>query len=584
MRIPSDIQVNTPAPRSGLLESLGLRVGQTVSAQVIGQTPGGGSTVLIGNQQLTLNLPPGTNLGDLLQLQVSSGGTKPQLALLSQNGNMPNPGTQQNAGQPAAQQPAVTVTTGTSGQPAPGAGQSGAQPAPPSPSMVQQPLPNPPAQGVSNSAPAAAPSAPANIPTPISSQPSIALPQAVQTELNLQPGQLVTARVAQPAANGQPQITIGNQTIQASLPGNPQPGTVLQFQANLSGNAPSLVLQSQGAAHPKQIIPGTLSTFGQQNAQSLQATALPATATTPQQALAQTASTAVARQDSVGTLLLSLSGLAQKGSALPEGINMIGRQLLNQQLDLTKTPLTGEALRNAVARSGVFLETALLNSPVTPQPLGDTKSLLMLMRNMLGGFLAKSDAGLPPGDKRPPPPLKGVLPKGQLLQGGPLAPDTNAQEAARRLFQQTDSALSRMRLFQISSLPEAAARGNPAAMQEWNLELPMVIGGQLNMAQLQITRDPEENANPAERGWHLAFSIHFGPIGEVGARIAWRARKAAIMLWAEEEETATALEENIDDLAGALEASGLEPGSIRVRHGHPDSPAPKSGGFVDESS
>jgi hypothetical protein len=58
-------------------------------------------------------------------------------------------------------------------------------------------------------------------------------------------------------------------------------------------------------------------------------------------------------------------------------------------------------------------------------------------------------------------------------------------------------------------------------------------------------------------------------IGEVGAQISMLGTTASVSLWAAEDATAEALENMLPELAPALEARGIEVGSLRIRRGVP---------------
>ncbi len=586
IRIPSDIQVPVTTPRSGVLEALGLRVGQVFTGEVVGQTLNGTTQLQIGGQQITLTLPGQPQLGQLLQFQIKSAGAKPELVLLTNNTNTPAPTAQAQTA--TAQANTASVSTAT---PLPN---TQAAPLPPASSTM-------PAQA--QSSPAGAPPAPATAPaaaSPASTAPapagnaalpptSLPLPAGVRAELNLQPGQMVTAQVAPPSASGQPQIAIGTQQVAATLPGNPAPGTTVQFQVQMLGAEPRLVPLNPGQPatprYPTNPGPQGQAPASPPSAQPLP-NAVPISPASVAQVISQTAASAAVKQDSVGTLLASLTGLQKQGVSLPNPIAETAARLLASQIDLTKGPPPADALRAAISGSGVFLESLMAGGQANPVQQGDIKGLLLLMRNVLGNWLGADEALPPPPDRRPPPPLRGSTPKAHAQNPAPLPQGAEGREAGKHLLSQTDSALARIRLFQLSSLPDAAGRpALPGAAQDLHFELPFVLGQQAGMAQFQISRDAEQDSNPAERGWQMIFSINFAPVGPVGAKVTFRARKTGVMLWSENEETAEVLEEMLPELVEGLEAQGLEPGAVRVRRAPPEaSPPPPSGGFVDSVS
>lgn len=629
MRVPSDFQIPVTAPRSGVLEALGLKIGETLTAQVVGQNANGSTLVQIGNQQVSLQLPQQFPPGTELQFNVKGGGTKLELALIATN---TKPGASVPTSTPPAQaQPQVIVSDSILNQtaqtkpggraanfvpPAPSsaaAQASGSQntpqansayPHPPTGSQPSgQPLPPTSAPSVNGGQTASASAAQTGsaAPTP-AQQTSIPLPPQISANLSLAAGQSITARVVPPNAQGQMQVSVNGQTFPVTSASLPAPGSVLQGQLVAQNGQLALNVQStKSSASPYPTL--TRASAPAQTVQSAHSQPqTPATSTSasvaqaaiaphlnltlPAPNLSQVAAEAVVKQDSLGKLIATITGLSTSASKdLPNNVAQFARQIADAPLKPQGQSLTASALRDAVARSGVFLETTLARGAL-PQsgPQGDLKSMLMLLRNALGNWLEGDPLPQPKGQK-PAPPMRGAPPRpdGQTPQN-PLANGASAREAGRQMLAQTESALSRMRLFQLSSLPEAGQRGNLAAAQELQFELPMALGGQAAMAQFQVTRDGGDESNPTQRGWQMSFAVNFGAIGAVGAKVSFRVRKTGVIVWAENEETARVLEEMLPELNDGLEAQGLELSSVRIRHRMPDAPLTDAGGFVDSVS
>lgn len=601
MRIPSDNSNQPHAPRPGVLQVLALKAGQTVNAKVTGQTPQGQTQVQINGQQINLALPVNVQVGEVLQFQVKAGGAVPELVLINsageQNGHRaPAQPQNQNPNQSQSQ-----TQSQSQGQPPP-------QQSPPTPSAPQPPTGQVPLLQVSlpqsgHPPPAPAPSAPVASastnsspvpgappgPTGQPAQTSIPLPQAVQTNLGLQPGQLVTAQVSPPVAGGTAQITIGTQQIPANLPGNLPSGAVLNFQVEGVGANARLVLVGQSTpTQPANVLSSTPQNSGAAPAHPAPgapptSTALPPPATM-QEAITQTAATAVVRQDSVSALISNLAGLKSSGTEFPPQVAAAASQLLAKPINLGSHAPPAAALQTAVVQSGVFLE-AMVAQGQTAAAQADVKAILFLLRGSLSGWLGSDTETILPNGKRPPPPMRGTAPRTPASNQPPQADPGSLRDMVRQLLAQTESALSRVQLFQLSSLPEAAGRANPGtAPGEWNLEIPFMLGGDLSMAQFQILRDGGQDTDPSERGWHMAFSINLTAVGEVGAKVSHHIGKTGVMLWAENEETAHMLEKMLPELVSSLQAIGLSPGAVRVRHGTPENHTPPSGGFMDAIS
>lgn len=543
MRIPSDIPVNPHAARSSALDVLGLKTGQNFTAEVLGQNASGATQLRVGGQQIFLNLPIRPQIGQILLFQLGGTAAKPELALV-QDGGRPLSVPTSTAPQSASPTPTVSPSNATI---------------------------------VSTSPAATTTQAPVNIPITANNA----------TSLQLQPGQVVTAQVAPPAPGGQAQISIGNQQIQipAPLPSNPPPGTPVQLRADFSGTTPRLVAVTQNT-----VTSTTAATSGgtaRVTATATQSTSptiapnAPVTPASVQQAISQTIATSVTTQNSLAALLTSITGLSTNATQLPTGVNAVIDQILGTRINLDTDPPTAELLRDAVGRAGVFLEANLARGQSLPQVQADVKALLMLLKNALGNWLGDVDPQQHLQGKKPPPPSQGNTPRAQVPDPPPLPNPANAREAGRQLHAQTDAALSRLKLFQLASLPEGAARGNPAAAQEWNFELPFTLGNQTSMAQFQISRDAEGDAEDGIRGWQMVFAMNFNVIGEVGAKVSLRSRRTGVMLWAENDETAEVLSETLPELTTSLEALGLEVGAMHVRRGAPEQKPAPVGGFVD---
>ena len=287
----------------------------------------------------------------------------------------------------------------------------------------------------------------------------------------------------------------------------------------------------------------------------------------PQAALAQMVQQALPRQDSVVGLTTAL-GAAIGKFALPEPVAKAAQQVLAARVSLDGGQVSGDSLKTAVLKSGIFQE-ALLASGQGTLAAGDTKSALLGLRQSLGAWLGQQApvaqvAGVAP-------PLRGLLPRARSADGGTPALPDDMLEAGRMLLERTEAALSRMRLHQNASLPEQSAARQDA---QWSLDLPVVVAGQQHLLQMQIHKDPEgEDERPEDRGWQIRFAINLSDAGEIGAQISLRAGSAGVLLWAERPETSAALSADVEALKVDLAALGLKPGAVVIRTGAPAPPA-----------
>jgi len=206
------------------------------------------------------------------------------------------------------------------------------------------------------------------------------------------------------------------------------------------------------------------------------------------------------------------------------------------------------------------------------------KSALLSLRQGLAQWLG-AEAQLSP-ILRVPPPLRGMIPRVRQVEPLPPVLPLDGENAGRLLLERTDGALSRLRLQQHASLPEAAQRNE----MQWNTDLPIAVAGYQTILQLQIHQDAHADAIDAEdRSWQVSFATNLPELGEVGAQVSLRGKLTGILLWAERKEVVADLTAGLDALRQELSGVGLLPGAIVVRLGPPVDPlsAQRAGGAVD---
>jgi hypothetical protein len=315
---------------------------------------------------------------------------------------------------------------------------------------------------------------------------------------------------------------------------------------------------------------------------------------------------AAARQGSLAPVFAELSALAAAPD-LPPPLQQIIRQVLAMPVKLDVA--SGENLRQAVSKSGLFLEARFAgdDNMAAQAPVGDLKAALLVLRQNLQVWvetlsetpqvdtpvkaeIANAPAQLQTDIKAPPPPYRGALTTGQQ----PIVVEHFEQfapaEIARTLIAQTDSAIARQVLMQVASLPDTPSvvpSHSDGADTHWNLEIPFVTPQGTAVAHFEIARDghrasTQEAIAPA---WRANFSLDVEPMGPVHAQIALTGKRAAVRIWAERTATGTALRAGISDLTAALRAAALDAGDIVVRDGAPPRPLkPNPGRFLDRAS
>jgi Flagellar hook-length control protein FliK len=304
------------------------------------------------------------------------------------------------------------------------------------------------------------------------------------------------------------------------------------------------------------------------------------------ESIAPAVQAAASRQAGLGPLLADLEQ-AINTEALPQPVAAAAARMLEARLPLDG--LNAAGLRQALARSGLFLEASLAAPASAVAPGADLKAALLVLRQMLKSWAdtaprAPSLAG-PPANA-PPPPYRGAPPSAQPPALASLPPYAPAGAVAQRLLAETDAALARQTLLQVASLPQNGAGASHAAERgaQWAFEIPLGLGQGTAISQFEITRDGHAAGSDGVFTWRVRFSLDVEPMGPVHALIAVTGERAAVTLWAEREASAARLRAEGDLLADALRAAALEPRDIQFRVGAPAAPPPAAGRFLDRAS
>jgi hypothetical protein len=627
------------AARVALAEAFVLKVGQTLQAVVAGKAENGLTLLKIGDQLVKAALPEAIPPGTTLQLQVKSGGAAPQLVIVAQTPPqgrsaapaalvetrpaspvLPSPTAEvaprgqtvtPNGESPPVLRPAsspvessaVVAAPRTASVPAAPAGPvQTASPGTPPIALGTAPVSHDPApqvarvaQGQPVQAAAAPPPVPPATPGPAASLlPSASSPELVLREAALPP---VAAPPAIPAVVAQrPATVVAAPPAATPVSVSPPPAATDTGPASSPpstsapmpvGPAPVLP-EAPHLAHPllvAQSAPRSPVTVAELPKLATPLLTGPAVSTapsspppaTPQAALAQLLPEALARQDSPAPLLQSLAALVQKPSIFPEPVLRAALGVLAQRIVVTAGRVEAADLERAVQRSGLGLEATLAKGDAAAP--ADAKAGLLALRAALAKWLGEGPPAATARDTAPPP-LRGLPLRAPAIEAPPL-PDA-PRDALRAVHSQADAAVSRLKLMQLASLPDTdPARPSQPALR---LELPLLIGHELVMAQLQVSRDGTRREAERKRGWTMRFALNFSATGEVGAEVGLLGKGVNVALWAAEPETAEAMQEALPELGVALEAIGLKPGALRIRQGTPQPEKPASGRLVDSVS
>ncbi len=603
---PSDPALAAIRLARASLDALVLRMGEPIEARVVGLLAGGLTQLASGNDAFVLKLPAPLPIGVTVTIQARPA-PDGQPAVTVRLGAAPLPAPAPAGG--VANPLPANLFAARSSLPAPAAPavvppQSVPQPVAAGPvepapltTTPLRPAPVVPAGPAPVAAPPAAGSSPASPPavpvqgavgSVIASAPPLSIPGAAAPLVVAVPvvpngvpvasaamlpavastaPTLAAATALQPTAAPTPALSeVGVRPIGAS----PLPSSAVTVAASI----PRAASPSAGAVKPASAAPLPQLAPAMASQASTPAPQAPVASPAAPLNLADLGQVA-ARQDSMAPLLARLAAALVQGAALPRPVVEAAVGLLGRRIDLNRAPPVGTALRDAVLASGVLADAKGSRA-------GVRDSLLQLRAGLLAVLGGDGDAALPEG-RRPVMPLRGEPPRAAPAQAA-AGPAPALPELARDLFGHTDAALSRLKLLQVASQPPDSARSDAQPVRpELRVEIPLLLGAETAMLQLQVERDARHRPTRRERAWRMRFAVHFSATGEIGAEVALFGRTANVSVWAAEAETAEAIEAMLPELSPALARHGLEVGAVRVRRGVPATRPRHPGRLVDNA-
>ncbi len=315
---------------------------------------------------------------------------------------------------------------------------------------------------------------------------------------------------------------------------------------------------------------------------------------------------ALANQNSLAPLLANLRAVAggEVLLVLPKPLLTLIESVLAQTVPAERRAPTAEVLKQAVARSGVFLEARQAQGQPAP-PQGDLKANLQALRAALAPLVAalaetpapKAEIAAKPAEAattigatdpsiRPAPPRR----DGPLIAQPAAEPSLSAGDkplaVTQTLLEQTESALDRLTLSQFASLPLEAARQDPNQSQRLLTEIPLAFQSGTAIMPLRIEKEPERREAGVTEGplWRVRFALDVEPMGPLQGVVTLQGRKVGVTLWAEREETSRMLRGAAPDLESALAHARFENGTVDIHTGQPHVMQATAGQFLDRMS
>lgn len=266
----------------------------------------------------------------------------------------------------------------------------------------------------------------------------------------------------------------------------------------------------------------------------------------------------------------ALLTLAQGPAEIPPKALQAAQHLL-QSLPTRSAVTSAEGLRKALANSGILLESKLLTTALDgPNEIqSDFKANLLRLEQVLREILGtpgreRATSAPKPGAEALLPPLRAQHPAPQPRTV--LSPPDMTQIGAflAELDADIGGALARIQLHQLASQPMVETREHL-----WLLELPVRQDGETDIWQLRIEEEQRRKDTPEGANWRVEMAFDLSGLGPLVAVLELRANQVSVRFWAEQTETATLLDENLDLLEGRLGRVGVTTGNLSCHHGKP---------------
>ncbi|WP_233840705.1 flagellar hook-length control protein FliK [Dyella sp. 2HG41-7] len=260
------------------------------------------------------------------------------------------------------------------------------------------------------------------------------------------------------------------------------------------------------------------------------------------------------QQNGYAPLLATVGALSQWSVAkqLPPYLRS-ALALLEHSMSTPRELTTGEGLRQAVNRSGLFLEAQLAHAPASDANTAhdDVKGAMLRLVAILKG---QATLGESSADEVDPPLLyRGVVPQGRL----PLPPDllstNDATEFLPRLYTDVQAALARLEVAQLQANPN-----------HWIVEIPVQDDEGADVLQLSLKHEED-----AQQDWTMGFSLDLPSLGPIVGELQLRGLRLSVRLWAQLRDTVDLLEAQFDHVRKRLDATGLFLDQLTCQFGLP---------------
>lgn len=210
-------------------------------------------------------------------------------------------------------------------------------------------------------------------------------------------------------------------------------------------------------------------------------------------------------------------------------------------------PVTAERIRDLLLGSGLFLESSLAAGKPPPPDL--KSSLLRLL------FQLQVATPAPAGRAEA---AAEALPREASPTGLTLA--SLASRLLAELQTQTEGALARLQLNQLSSLPQ-----DDGPRQVWQFEIP--VKNENAMDNFLVRLEKEEKKGGASTIWSVALNFNIEPLGPIIANLTLSGEEISSHFTVAQADSMKKIEQELPRLTEAFIKAGLKIGKISARQG-----------------
>ncbi|MCU0088814.1 flagellar hook-length control protein FliK [Pseudomonas koreensis] len=431
-----------------------------------------------------------------------------------------------------------------------------------------------------------------NLPLPQGTSLAITQPSAGNLAITVQ--QAIASSVATLTRIDTAQLPVGTllqgkvltAQVLPQVPGQP---TVYRSMVSLLNTALSGTTLSIDSPQPLRI--GTLLSALVQDSQTLKF--LPLSNRQEQLAVSQQLVSQQSRQGSLDGLLKMLQSLPPATDQTSQNLRAAVDKLLANLPDVQQLS-TPKGLAQALANSGVFLETKLLtgqNPTLAPDMKADLLKLIAQLTPGLPGntnlnaiIAANTLAQALPSFVRNALGMLGQVSAKPVPSSFPL-PDRLLQSLEgegdlEHLLRLAAAAVSRLQSHQLSSLEQTGVTDDGRLLSTWQLEIPMrnlqdIVPLQVKFQREEAPEKQEANEQrrderePKQQLWRVDLAFDMEPLGPMQIQAQLISGSLSSQLWAERPYTASLIESNLTALRQRLLDSGLNVGDLDCHLGTP---------------